>query len=248
LNEEKKQQVIALGRLGWSLRRIQRNTGVRRETAAAYLKGAGIAFRPPGGWGRQPPAKPANEVITDSAAAKPANEATSDPAPAKPANEAITDFGAELIVSATAVLEPQPGRSPSASACAPYREATGQLLREHLRQARGGHRIQDQDRPKNAAGDAGPVVPRRQGRISDRSALPGNARRARRNHGAPDSRRAVAGKKYGAPSVEEACAAALEMGVCDYRFVRRYLERLPGQILVVQPAELEGVRAYDLQV
>jgi hypothetical protein len=34
LNEEKKQQVIALGRLGWSLRRIQKNTGVRRETAA----------------------------------------------------------------------------------------------------------------------------------------------------------------------------------------------------------------------
>jgi hypothetical protein len=75
LNEEKKQQVIAFGRLGWSLRRIQRNTGVRRETAAAYLKAAGIAFRPPGGWGRQSPAKPANEVITDSAVAKPASEA-----------------------------------------------------------------------------------------------------------------------------------------------------------------------------
>jgi hypothetical protein len=26
--------------------------------------------------------------------------------------------------------------------------STGQLLREHLRQARGGHRIQEQDRPK----------------------------------------------------------------------------------------------------
>ena len=38
LSEEKKQQVIALGRLGWSLRRIQKSTGVRRETAAAYLK------------------------------------------------------------------------------------------------------------------------------------------------------------------------------------------------------------------
>jgi hypothetical protein len=48
LNEQKKQQVIALGRLGWSLRRIQRATGVRRETAAGYLKAAGIAFRPPG--------------------------------------------------------------------------------------------------------------------------------------------------------------------------------------------------------
>ena len=34
LNEEKKQQVIALGRLGWTLRRIEQETGVRRETAA----------------------------------------------------------------------------------------------------------------------------------------------------------------------------------------------------------------------
>ena len=34
LNEEKKQQVIALGQLGWSLRRIEKATGVRRETAA----------------------------------------------------------------------------------------------------------------------------------------------------------------------------------------------------------------------
>jgi hypothetical protein len=36
LNEEKKQQFIALGRLGWSLRRIERETGVRRETTAGY--------------------------------------------------------------------------------------------------------------------------------------------------------------------------------------------------------------------
>jgi hypothetical protein len=34
-------------------------------------------------------------------------------------------------------------------------------------------------------------------------------------------------KKYGAATVDDACAAALEMGVCDYRFVRRYLERNP---------------------
>jgi hypothetical protein len=34
-------------------------------------------------------------------------------------------------------------------------------------------------------------------------------------------------KKYGAVAVDEACAAALEMGVCEYRFVRRYLERKP---------------------
>jgi glucose-6-phosphate dehydrogenase assembly protein OpcA len=46
LNEEKKQQVLAPGRLGWLLRRIQQ-TGIRRETAGAYLKAAGIAVRQP---------------------------------------------------------------------------------------------------------------------------------------------------------------------------------------------------------
>jgi hypothetical protein len=34
-------------------------------------------------------------------------------------------------------------------------------------------------------------------------------------------------KKYGVSAVEEACATALEMGVPEYRFVRRYLERHP---------------------
>ncbi len=127
LNEEKKQQVLALGRLGWSLRRIQQATGIRRETAGAYLKAAGIAVRPPSGWGRQEP-KPANEVITDSGAAKPAIAVIPDPldpnvncnpnpenlstkgkarATSKPANEVITD--------STVVTGP--------SACEPYREA-----------------------------------------------------------------------------------------------------------------------------
>src|ERR1700688_2250299 len=70
LSEEKKQQVIALGRLGWSLRRIERAAHVLRETAGAYLRAAGIAVHPPGGWGRNA-AKPAIEVSTDSAAEKP---------------------------------------------------------------------------------------------------------------------------------------------------------------------------------
>jgi len=64
LNEEKKQQVLALGRLGWSLCQIQQATHIRRDTASQYLKAAGIAVCPPGGWGRRAP-KPANDVITD---------------------------------------------------------------------------------------------------------------------------------------------------------------------------------------
>jgi hypothetical protein len=111
LNEEKKQQVLALGRLGWSLRRIQQATRIRRETASAYLKAAGIGVRPPSGWGRRA-AKPANEVITDSGTAKPAVPVIPDPsnpnpgnlstkgkakATSKPANEneVITGFGVE---------------------------------------------------------------------------------------------------------------------------------------------------------
>jgi hypothetical protein len=50
LSEAKKQQVIALGRLGSPLRRIEQETGVRRETAGAYLKAAGIGVRPLGAW------------------------------------------------------------------------------------------------------------------------------------------------------------------------------------------------------
>jgi len=110
LSEEKKQQVIALGRLGWTLRRIQQATGVRRETAGAYLKAAGIPLRPSGSWGRRPPAKPAKEVTTDSEAAKPANEVT-------------TDSDLPACREAQPEQPAGPTRSPTASACEPYREA-----------------------------------------------------------------------------------------------------------------------------
>jgi transposase len=64
LSDDKKQQVLALGRLGWPLQRIEEATGIRRETASNYLKAAGIPVGAPGAWGRRPP-KPANEVSTD---------------------------------------------------------------------------------------------------------------------------------------------------------------------------------------
>lgn len=66
LSREKREQVIALGRLGWSLRRIEQATGVRRETAGDYLRAAGIALRRPGGWGRHSPSKAAIDPITGS--------------------------------------------------------------------------------------------------------------------------------------------------------------------------------------
>jgi hypothetical protein len=42
LDHTTQQQILALGRLGWTLSRIQETTGVRRETVSGYLKAAGI--------------------------------------------------------------------------------------------------------------------------------------------------------------------------------------------------------------
>ncbi|MGH7416467.1 MAG: hypothetical protein ACREKB_01650, partial [Candidatus Rokuibacteriota bacterium] len=55
--------------MSWTLRRIQEATGVRRETASAYLKAAGIAIRGPRR--RQLAPNPASEVSTDPAALPP---------------------------------------------------------------------------------------------------------------------------------------------------------------------------------
>jgi hypothetical protein len=87
LGDDKRHQIVALGRLGWSLRRIQEATGVRRETASAYLKAAAIAVRERGGRPRTwPPPKPATtpEVSTepDRAKAATAREAVSTDSPA----------------------------------------------------------------------------------------------------------------------------------------------------------------------
>ena len=65
LRDEKKQQIIALGRLGWSLRKIQKATRVRRETISAYLRSAAVEIWPPGRWKGEGKAKPAIAVITD---------------------------------------------------------------------------------------------------------------------------------------------------------------------------------------
>lgn len=49
LSKSKRQQVLALGRLGWSLREIEAATGVRRETSSGYLRSPSLrAVRPRG--------------------------------------------------------------------------------------------------------------------------------------------------------------------------------------------------------
>jgi hypothetical protein len=56
-------------------------------------------------------------------------------------------------------------------------------------------------------------------------------------------------KRFGTAAVDDACAAALAMGVQEYRFVRRYLERCPQAPLTLQqinPLIRELVQYRDL--
>ena len=73
LSHDKQHEILALGRLGWSLRRIEEATAVRRETASAYLKAAGIPVRERGGRPGVWPPKPATTaaVSTDLGAPRP---------------------------------------------------------------------------------------------------------------------------------------------------------------------------------
>ena len=105
---------------------------------------------------------------------------------------------------------------------------TKQLLREHLRQKRGGYRIEEEDHPKKMPLSTAQLL---------RSAVhagtqTGNFCQLLYGRQGETSIRRILGvlslmKKYGVPAVEDACAVALDIGVHEYRFVRRYLERRP---------------------
>ncbi|BAH40550.1 MAG TPA: IS21 family transposase ISGau7 [Gemmatimonas aurantiaca] len=103
LDETKQQQVIALGRLGWSLRRIEAATGVRRETISGYLKATGVAVRRRGGRPTQWP--PPNPATT--------GEVSTDP----------------VSIGTVVATVARPGRAPTASACEPYREQIVEAVR-----------------------------------------------------------------------------------------------------------------------
>jgi hypothetical protein len=105
---------------------------------------------------------------------------------------------------------------------------TNQLLREHIRQKRGGYRIKNDDYPKKMPFSTAQLL-HRAGRAGTQIGVLCVAIYQRQ--GEAGIRRMLGilslAKKYGTAAVEDACAAALEIGVPEYRFVRRYLERGP---------------------
>src|SRR5215211_897004 len=84
LKMPKKSQVLALLELGWSYRRIETETGVRRETVSRYdrTRQPNAAKPCPGSDASPPAGSPGLEPGDESNAAK--TFAGSDPKPAKP--------------------------------------------------------------------------------------------------------------------------------------------------------------------
>jgi len=125
---------------------------------------------------------------------------------------------------------------------------THQLLREHVRQQRGGYRIRVEDNP--------PKTPLSTTQLLARAARAGShigafCEAIHRHQGETGIRRILGvlslAKKYGVSVTDDACAAALELGVCEYRFLRRYLERRPQLTLKqVDPLIRELTQYRDL--
>ena len=126
--------------------------------------------------------------------------------------------------------------------------ATHQLLREHVRQKRGGYRVRPEDNPKKTPLTTIQLLARSRRAGTHIGAL---CEGIHQRQGEAAVRRILGllslAKRYGVAAVEDASAAALELHVYEYRFVRRYLERRPPLTLrQVDPLIRELTQYRDL--
>jgi len=105
---------------------------------------------------------------------------------------------------------------------------SGQLLREHLRQQRGGHRIPEQDKPSKTPRSTAQLL----ARCANIGAHIGTLAGQMYQRDGQLSIRRISGltalaRKHGAALANDACAAAWDSGLPanPYRFVRHGLER-----------------------
>jgi hypothetical protein len=110
--------------------------------------------------------------------------------------------------------------------------------REHRRQLRGRHAIHPEDRPARTPPTTLTLLARAARAGRQIGALCDGIHRRDGELGV----RRILGvlalvKKHGAVLVDEACGAALELGIAEYRFVRRYLERQPSPALTLRQVD-----------
>jgi transposase len=115
---------------------------------------------------------------------------------------------------------------------------TGELLREHDKQKPGFARIREEDKPKRA--------PPTTLKLLNRADCAGKSigvvcRRIHAIEGELGVRRILGvlslAKRHGVQCVEQACALALECDVPTYRFVKRYVDKLPAAPLSLRQVD-----------
>ena len=106
---------------------------------------------------------------------------------------------------------------------------TGHLLREHVRAARGWHRIADPDRPARTPASTVAILARARQAGAHLHTV---CTYIHDHEGAAGVRRMLGVlalvKRYGPAVADAAAKAALDLQVPTYRFLRRYLERRPA--------------------
>jgi len=116
--------------------------------------------------------------------------------------------------------------------------STGELLREHRTKPRGWRSVHPSDKPKKTPVGTQQLLERAQ-RAGD--SIGELCRRIHRRDEQAGVRRIQGvlslAKKYGGAHVEQACVAALDLGVTDYRFVRRWVERHPAVAITVRQVD-----------
>ncbi len=127
---------------------------------------------------------------------------------------------------------------------------TGELLREYVRQERGKRRMRDEDRPKRTPQTTLQLLTRARRAGEHVGAV---CEAIHRQDGEPGVRRILGVlslcKRHGPPRVDDACAAAIELQLPNYQFVKRYLERqpaLPLSLKQVDPLIRELTHYRDL--
>jgi hypothetical protein len=112
---------------------------------------------------------------------------------------------------------------------------TGQLLREHRRQGAGRYHTRPEDRPRRTPPSTEDLL-RRADRIGVSVGV--LCRQIHAREGETAVRRIFGilsfARQHGVDAVSEACAAACDLGLPTYRFVRRYLERRPSPHLTLK--------------
>src|SRR5262249_37042206 len=112
------------------------------------------------------------------------------------------------------------------------------LLREHRREPRGRHAVHPDDRPHRTPPTTLTLLARAARAGRQIGAL---CEGIHRRDGEVGVRRILGAlslvRSNGAALADEACAAALELGIAEYRFIRRYLERPPSTALTLRQVD-----------